>query len=82
MKKTALKATAAALSISMAIASSLSFAQQTAPANTKPLPGSKVAAQVEGGLLVPVIVTGVVIVGAAIAISNSNSNSAPLNTTR
>ena len=81
MKKTALKATAAALSISMAIAS-LSFAQQTAPANTKPLPGSKVAAQVEGGLLVPVIVTGVVIVGAAIAISNSNSNSAPLNTTR
>lgn len=81
MKKTALKATAAALSISMAIAS-LSFAQQTAPANTKPLPGSKVAAQVEGGLLVPVIVTGVVIVGAAIAISNSNSNSAPINTTR
>ena len=81
MKKTALKATAAALSISMAIAS-LSFAQQTAPANTNPLPGSKVAAQAEGSLLVPLIVTGVVIVGAAVAISNSNSNSAPLNTTR
>ena len=81
MKKTALKATAAALSISMAIAS-LSFAQQTAPANTKPLPGSKVAAQAEGSLLIPLIVTGVVVVVAAVAISNSNGNSGPINTTR
>ena len=81
MKKTALKATAAALSISMAIAS-LSFAQQTAPANTKPLPGSKVAAQAEGSLLIPLIVTGIVVVVAGIAISNSNGNSGPINTTR
>lgn len=80
MKKTALKVTAAALSISMAIAS-LSFAQQTPPINTTPLPGSKVAAQAES-LLIPLIVGGVIVVGVAIAISNSNSSSGPLNTTR